>query len=47
MLQIHGLSGEQKMAAALRMLAYGTPANALHDAYRIAETTALETLNKF
>ena len=40
-----GLSGHQKMTAALRMLAYGTPADALDDAYRIAESTALENLD--
>ena len=43
----HGLSGHQKMTAALRMLAYGTPADALDDAYRIAESTALENLDHF
>ena len=35
------------MTAAMRMLAYGTPADALDDPYRIAESTALETLEKF
>ena len=42
-----GLSGEQKMTAAMRMLAYATPADALDDAYRIAESTALEILETF
>ena len=40
-------SGGQKMTVALKMLAHGTPADALDDAYRIAETIALETLDKF
>jgi len=35
------------MTAALRMLTDGTPADALDDAYRIAESTALENLDHF
>ena len=35
------------MTAALRMLAYGAPANFLDDAYRIAESTTLENLDEF
>ena len=39
-----GLSGEQKMTAALRMLAYGMSADSLEEYVRIGETTIIEYL---
>jgi hypothetical protein len=42
-----GLSSLQKVVAAFRMLAYGTPADALDEYIRIGESTALESLRKF
>jgi hypothetical protein len=42
-----GLSCLQKVVAAFRMLAYGTPADALDEYIRIGESTALESLRKF
>ncbi|XP_050248607.1 uncharacterized protein LOC126695849 [Quercus robur] len=42
-----GLSPLQKMAAALRMLAYGVAANFMDEYVRIAETTAITSLKKF
>ncbi|KAL6580257.1 hypothetical protein OROMI_008281 [Orobanche minor] len=44
---VRGLSSLQKMTAALRMLAYGTPADAIDDYVRIGESTAIESLKKF
>jgi hypothetical protein len=42
-----GLSPLQKCTAAIRMLAYGTPADELDENLKIAQSTALETLGKF
>ena len=42
-----GLSCLQKVVAAFRMLAYGVPADALDEYFRIGESTALEALRKF
>ena len=42
-----GLSYLQKVVATFRMLAYGVPADALDEYFRIGESTALEALRKF
>ena len=42
-----GLSGEQKMTAALRMLAYGMAADSLDEYVRIGETTTIECVKRF
>ncbi|XP_052139678.1 uncharacterized protein LOC127758088 [Oryza glaberrima] len=42
-----GLSPLQKCTAAMRMLAYGTPADLMDESYRVAETTAIECLINF
>ena len=42
-----GLSTLQKVTAALRQLAYGTPADAADEYVRIGESTALECLHNF
>ncbi|CAH9104978.1 unnamed protein product [Cuscuta europaea] len=42
-----GLSPLQKMVAAIRMLAYGCPANLLDEYVQIGETTAIESLKHF
>jgi hypothetical protein len=42
-----GLSLLQKCTAALRMLAYGVPADSVDDYVRIGEITAVECLEKF
>ena len=42
-----GLSSEQKMTAALRMLAYGMSANSLDEYVRIGETTTIECVKRF
>ena len=42
-----GLSGEQKMTAALRMLAYGMSADSLDEYVRIGETTTIECVKRF
>ena len=42
-----GLSAIQKCTAAIRQLAYGTPADAVDEYIRIAESTALESLKRF
>jgi hypothetical protein len=42
-----GLSPLQKCTAAIRMLAYGTPADELDENLKIAQSTALEILGKF
>ncbi|KAL6899410.1 hypothetical protein ACP4OV_006068 [Aristida adscensionis] len=42
-----GLSPLQKCTAAMRMLAYGTPADALDEYLKIGKSTALECLDKF
>jgi len=42
-----GLSCLQKVVATFRMLAYGVPADALDEYFRIGESTALEALRKF
>jgi hypothetical protein len=42
-----GLSPLQKCMATLRMLAYGSPADLMNEAFGIAETTTLECLIKF
>ena len=44
---IRGLSSLQKVIAALRMLAYGTTADAIDDYVRIGESTAIESLRRF
>ncbi|XP_052185170.1 uncharacterized protein LOC127796809 [Diospyros lotus] len=45
--RVPGLSSLQKMTAALRMLAYGSPANAVDEYVRIGESTSIESLKKF
>jgi hypothetical protein len=42
-----GLSPLQKCTAAMRMLAYGTPADALDEYLKIGKCTALRCLDKF
>src|SRR3954447_19656479 len=42
-----GLSAIQKCTAAIRQLAYGTPADAVDEYVRIAESTALKSLKDF
>ena len=42
-----GLSGEQKMTATLRMLAYGMSADSLDGYVRIGETTTIECVKRF
>ncbi|KAL6844872.1 hypothetical protein ACP4OV_025531 [Aristida adscensionis] len=42
-----GLSPLQKCTAAIRMLAYGTPADSLDEYLKVAETTALDCLGNF
>ncbi|CAL2271867.1 unnamed protein product [Prunus armeniaca] len=42
-----GLSTHQKLTVALRMIAYGTPADQIDENLRIAETTSIETLKIF
>lgn len=42
-----GFSTIQKVTAALRMLAYGGPADSLDEYFRMGESTIIETLNKF
>ena len=42
-----GLSPLQKCTAAMRMLAYGTPADALDEYLKIGKCTALQCLDKF
>ncbi|XP_058180032.1 protein ALP1-like [Rhododendron vialii] len=42
-----GLSGIQKMTAALRMMAYGTPADSLDEYLKIGGSTAVESLQSF
>lgn len=42
-----GLSGLQKMTAAIRMLAYGTTVIAVDEYVRIGESTIIECLKKF
>ncbi|CAL5332635.1 unnamed protein product [Camellia sinensis] len=42
-----GLSGIQKMTAALRILQYGVPADAVDEYIRIGESTAIAALNFF
>jgi hypothetical protein len=42
-----GLSALQKCTAALRMLAYGVPADATDEYYRAGESTAIEALKRF
>jgi hypothetical protein len=42
-----GLSPLQKCTAAMSMLAYGTPADALDEYLKIGKSTALECLDKF
>ncbi|CAH9103581.1 unnamed protein product [Cuscuta epithymum] len=42
-----GLSPLQKMVAAIRMLAYGCPADLLDEYVQIGETTAIESLKRF
>ncbi|WOG82737.1 hypothetical protein DCAR_0101905 [Daucus carota subsp. sativus] len=44
---ILGLSSLQKITAALRIIAYGVPADAIDDYIRIGESTAIESLKKF
>jgi hypothetical protein len=42
-----GFSGRQKITVALRMLAYGGPADALDDGLRMGKSTVLKTLKEF
>ncbi|KAH7833182.1 hypothetical protein Vadar_003854 [Vaccinium darrowii] len=42
-----GLSGIQKMTAALRMLAYGMPADSVDEYVKIGKSTAIESLMRF
>ena len=42
-----GLSGEQKMTAALRMFAYGMAADSLDEYVKIGETTTIECVKRF
>ena len=42
-----GLSGEQKMTAALRMLAYGMSADSIDEYVRIGESTTIECVKRF
>jgi hypothetical protein len=42
-----GLSPIQKCTAAIKMLAYGTPADQLDDNLKLAASTALECLGNF
>ena len=42
-----GFSGHQKMTAAMRMLAYGCPADSIDETLRISESTVLESLDRF
>ena len=42
-----GLSGEQKMTVALRMLAYSMSADSLDEYVRIGETTTIECVKRF
>ena len=42
-----GLSGEQKMTAALRMLAYGMSTDSLDEYVRIGETITIECVKRF
>ncbi|TXG72027.1 hypothetical protein EZV62_000606 [Acer yangbiense] len=42
-----GLSHLQKMIAAMRMLAYGCPANILDEYVQIGESTAIKSLKRF
>ena len=42
-----GLSGEQKMTVALRMLAYGMSADSLDEYVRIGETTTIQCVKRF
>ncbi|XP_074359701.1 uncharacterized protein LOC141699757 [Apium graveolens] len=44
---VPGLSSLQKITAALRMIAYGVPADSLDDYIQIGESTAIESLRKF
>ncbi|XP_074355895.1 uncharacterized protein LOC141695556 [Apium graveolens] len=44
---VRGLSSLQKVTAALRMLAYGTAADAVDDYVRIGESTTIESLKRF
>ena len=46
-LGVIGLSSLQKMTTAMRMLAYGVPADSVDDYVRIGESTAIESLTKF
>jgi hypothetical protein len=42
-----GFATLQKVTIALRMLAYGGPADSLDEYIRMGESTVLETVNKF
>ncbi|XP_058223202.1 uncharacterized protein LOC131332908 [Rhododendron vialii] len=42
-----GLSGIQKMTAALKMMAYGTPADSLDEYLKIGESTAVDSIQSF
>ncbi|XP_052181866.1 uncharacterized protein LOC127794658 [Diospyros lotus] len=44
---VPGLSSLQKITAALRMLAYGSPADVVDEYVRIGENTAIESLKRF
>ena len=42
-----GLSSLQKITAAYRILAYGTPADSVDEYIRIGESTTIESLRRF
>lgn len=42
-----GLSGIQKITAAMRMLAYGLPVDCVDEYVKIAKSTAIEAFKKF
>ena len=42
-----GLSPLQKCTAAIRMLAYGTPADLMDETFGVAESTAMESMINF
>ena len=44
---LHGFSSIQKCTAAMRLLAYGAPADTSDDYLRMAESTAIEAMYKF
>ncbi|XP_068309697.1 uncharacterized protein [Pyrus communis] len=43
----HGFSPHQKVTVALRMLAYGSPADSMDETHGMSESTCLDTLEQF